>query len=51
MDYYNKVLLPMAKKYVEPTKKYADCVLNGAVSAGRLKVEFISALRDHNIIV
>jgi len=27
-DYDSKILIPMHKKYIEPTKKYADLVLN-----------------------
>lgn len=35
-EYYNKVLIPMTKKYVIPTKRYADYILDGTQPQGIL---------------
>lgn len=45
LEYYYKVLVPMVKKYVIPTKKYADYILDGKKTQAELTDELTGILR------
>lgn len=47
-DYLEKVLKPMYKKYVAPTRKYADCVIDTAnLSVEETAQKIIDSIIDH----
>ena len=48
LEYYNKVLVPMSKKHVVPTKKYADYILDGTKTIDELTTELIDILSNLN---
>lgn len=47
MGYYNTVLIPMTKKYVVPSKKYADYIIDGTKSITTLKKDFLRILENN----
>ncbi len=50
LEYYNTVLVPMTKKYVIPSKRYADYVINGTKQIEAVRNEVINILNKEQVL-